>query len=139
VNRLGREVHSYNKDGAMRYEHAGAQPVYAHNSYGGPQADPPFTDPGWHVRGEMVKAAYGRRRDDDDFVHARALYRTVMNEAVRRRLVSNIAGHLGQGVEARVLTAAVRHWTSVDPALGTAVAAAVGVPQAGDAVIPDAA
>ena len=33
-------VHSYNKDGAMTYRHAGSQPVYAPNSYGGPQADP---------------------------------------------------------------------------------------------------
>ena len=33
-------VHSYNKDGQMTYHHAGAQPVYAPNSYGGPAADP---------------------------------------------------------------------------------------------------
>src|SRR5258705_8235953 len=33
-------VHSYNKDGAMTFRHAGNQPVYAPNSYGGPQADP---------------------------------------------------------------------------------------------------
>ena len=33
------EVHSYNKDGSMTYHHAGDQPVYAPNSYGGPQAD----------------------------------------------------------------------------------------------------
>ena len=33
-------VHSYNKDGQMTYRHAGAQPVYAPNSHGGPMADP---------------------------------------------------------------------------------------------------
>jgi catalase len=33
-------VHSYNKDAAMTYRHGGAQPIYAPNSYGGPQADP---------------------------------------------------------------------------------------------------
>ena len=34
------EVHSYNKDAAMTYRHAGAQPVYAPNSYGGPAGRP---------------------------------------------------------------------------------------------------
>src|SRR6185312_5612192 len=34
------ELYSYNKDGAMRYQHNGNQPTYAPNSYGGPQADP---------------------------------------------------------------------------------------------------
>src|SRR5471030_209223 len=33
INRPQNEVHTYNKDGAMRYEHAGAQPVYAPNSF----------------------------------------------------------------------------------------------------------
>lgn len=32
-------VHSYNKDGAMRYDNP-ADPVYAPNSHGGPVADP---------------------------------------------------------------------------------------------------
>jgi len=32
-------VHSYSKDGAMRIRNA-TDPVYAPNSYGGPQADP---------------------------------------------------------------------------------------------------
>ena len=40
INRPKNEVHSYNKDGAMRYQHAGSQPVYAPNSFGGPKADP---------------------------------------------------------------------------------------------------
>ena len=40
VNRPQCPVHSYNKDGAMTYHHAGDQPVYAPNSYGGPAADP---------------------------------------------------------------------------------------------------
>ncbi|MDX6645406.1 MAG: catalase [Miltoncostaeaceae bacterium] len=123
----------------MRYEHAGGQPMYAPNSYGGPRADARFQEPGCHVSGEMVRAAYSERRDDDDFVQARALYRTVMDEAARRRLVSNIAGHLRQGVEAKVLAAAVHYWTSVDAALGARVAVAVGRPPAGDAAVPDAA
>ena len=33
-------VHTYNKDGSMTYRHAGSQPVYAPNSYGGPAGRP---------------------------------------------------------------------------------------------------
>src|SRR3984885_13639497 len=39
VNRPPPPVHTYNRDGAMRYENP-ADPVYAPNSYGGPVADP---------------------------------------------------------------------------------------------------
>src|SRR5450631_3893138 len=34
------DVHSCNKDAQMTYRHSGAQPVYAPNSFGGPEADP---------------------------------------------------------------------------------------------------
>ena len=39
VNTPKSEVHSYSKDGAMRVTNV-SDPVYAPNSYGGPQADP---------------------------------------------------------------------------------------------------
>ena len=53
-------MHSYNKDGQMTFRHAGAQPVYAPNSYGGPQADPArAADLGWEVAsGELGRYAY---------------------------------------------------------------------------------
>jgi catalase len=64
VNRPRGEVHTYNKDGAMRYAHGGHQAVYVPNSYGGPQADPlRFADPGWLVEaGEIVRSAAASRR-----------------------------------------------------------------------------
>ena len=42
INQPRAAVDSYNKDGAMRFRHGGAQPVYAPNSFGGPAADPAF-------------------------------------------------------------------------------------------------
>ena len=45
------EVNSYNKDGAMRYHHNGNQPVYAPNSFGGPEADPELRRDGVGRRG----------------------------------------------------------------------------------------
>ena len=47
-------VHSYNKDGQMTYHHAGSQPVYAPNSYGGPAADP--------AKGDRDRLGRRRRR-----------------------------------------------------------------------------
>ena len=118
VNRPRSEVNSYNRDGAMRYSNP-PDPVYAPNSYGGPKADPGAAEPGWYTEGgEIVRAAYTRRRDDDDFIQPGTLYRQVLDEGARQRLASNIAGHLRQGVEPQILGRAVDYWTRVDPELG---------------------
>ena len=130
------KVHSYNKDGAMRYRHNGGQPVYAPNSSGGPRAHPRYQEPGWEVDGEIVRTAYTKRRDDDDFVQAGTLYRKVLDEAARTRLVTNIKNHLS-GIEApcgggraapcehSVLRRAIDYWAKVDADLGARVAASL--------------
>ena len=88
INAPKSPVHSYNKDGAMTYRHAGSQPVYAPNSYGGPQADPSKELPTWWVEaGEMGRYEYEPHADDDDFVQAGTLYRDVMNDIDRDHLV----------------------------------------------------
>jgi len=134
VNQPRTAVHSYNRDGAMRYRNP-ADPVYAPNSYGGPRADPQVMEPGWAVSGEMVRAAYTRRREDDDFGQPGSLYRKVLDEAARGRLAANIAGHLGAGVSQPVLARAIEYWRQVDPDLGARVATLTGAatPPAGAA------
>jgi catalase len=119
-------VHSYSKDGVMRTQNV-TDPVYAPNSYGGPQADPSRTDDAglWAADGEMVRAAYTPRADDDDFVQARTQVREVLDEDARERLVSNIAGHLADGVSDKVLERAIEYWKSVDEELGARVQASV--------------
>jgi catalase len=129
-------VHSYNKDGAMRYRYGDGRAIHAPNSYGGPAADPRFREPGWHVGGEIVRTAYTKRRDDDDFVQAGTLYRKVLDDGAKARLVASVANHLS-GIEApcgggraapcehAVLRRALDYWTKVDSALGTRVAASV--------------
>jgi catalase len=130
-------VHSYNKDGSMRYRHDGDRPVYAPNSFGGPKASPRYQEPGWSVDGEIVRTAYSRRRDDDDFGQAGSMYRKVLDEAARERLVANISNHLS-GIEApcgggraapchdSVVWRAIEYCTRVDDDLGTRVAARLG-------------
>jgi len=125
VNRPRSAVNSYNRDGSMRYSNP-ADPVYAPNSFGGPVADSAFAEPGWAVDGEIMRAAYTKRRDDDDFGQAGTLYRKVMDDAARERLVTNISNHLKAGVHGDVLKRAIEYWRLVDNDLGTRVARSMG-------------
>ncbi|WP_099827506.1 catalase [Oceaniglobus indicus] len=122
VNRPKSPVHSYSKDGAMRVQNV-SDPVYAPNSYGGPAADPSRTDDAglWYADGDMVRRAYTLRKDDDDWGQAGTLVRDVMDDAARDRLVSNIVGHLKDGVSEKVLTRAFEYWRNVDKTLGERV------------------
>jgi catalase len=120
-------VHSYNKDGAMTYRHAGSQPVYAPNSYGGPRADASTELPTWWVEAaEIGRYAYEKHADDDDYVQPRALYRDVMGQADRDHLVTNIVAHASDGVSADVRARVVDYWTNVDAELGARVATGLG-------------
>jgi catalase len=126
INRPVAEVHSYNKDGAMRYHHSGNQPVYAPNSHGGPAADPSLGEVGWWTEaGEMVRAAYTLRRDDDDFGQPGTLYRNVLSKTEREHLASNIVGHATNEVTAPVQERVIAYWTNVDADLGARVAAGI--------------
>ncbi|MGH3505076.1 MAG: catalase [Nocardioidaceae bacterium] len=119
-------VHSYSKDGAMRYNKV-SDPVYAPNSKGGPQADTEhFGEPaGWETSGAMVHSAYTKRRDDDDFGQPGTLVREVMDDAARARLVSNVAGHLSAGVTEPVLQRAFEYWRNIDKDIGDRIEKAV--------------
>lgn len=102
-------------------------PVYAPNSYGGPQADPSKTDDGglWYADGDMVRAAYSLHAEDDDWGQAGTLVRDVLDDAGRDRLVQNIVGHLLNGVSDLVLGRAFEYWRNVDADLGDKIEAGV--------------
>ncbi|PSJ17479.1 catalase [Nitrosomonas supralitoralis] len=119
VNRPTVPVHSYSKDGAMRVQNV-SDPVYAPNSKGGPKANGtryPETAI-WEAGGEFIRAAYTLRKDDDDFGQAGTLVRKVMNDEQRQRLVSNVVGHLKDGVSAPVLQRAFEYWRNIDREIG---------------------
>ncbi len=126
VNRPKSPVHSYSKDGAMRVENV-SDPVYAPNSKGGPQADGKRY-PGveiWAADGDMVRAAYSLRKDDDDFGQPGTLVREVMDDDARTRLVSNVVGHLKAGVSKPVLKRALEYWRNIDKDIGDRIAKGV--------------
>lgn len=119
VNKPKCPVHSYSKDGAMRIENV-SDPVYAPNSKGGPHADSTKNPEVavWEASGSFVREAYTLRKDDNDFVQAGTLVRNVMDDAARARLVSNVVGHLKDGVTEPVLKRAVEYWRNIDQQIG---------------------
>ncbi len=112
------DVHSYSRAGHMRTQNA-VDPVYAPNSYGGPAAQPQVGgEATWYADGDMVRQAYTLREDDDDWSQAGALVREVMDDAQRDRFVSNVSGHLADGVSEKVLVRAFEYWKNVDQKIG---------------------
>jgi catalase len=103
-----------------------SDPVYAPNSKGGPKADTEHHRPDyWYADGDMVRSAYTLREDDDDWGQAGTLVREVLDDAARERLVSNVVGHLLDGVTEPVLQRAFAYWRNVDKSLGDRVEAGV--------------
>ncbi|MER5767715.1 catalase [Streptomyces sp. NPDC001985] len=123
-NRPHSGVNSYSKDGPMRYFPSNASMPYAPNSFGGPAADVDrYGEPaGWASAGEMVRHAYTLHSEDDDWGQAGTLVRQVMDDAARERLVSNVAGHLSQGVSGPVLERAFQYWRNIDRETGDRIA-----------------
>lgn len=130
VNAPVAPVHSYSKDGAMRYTKV-SDPVYAPNSKGGPQADVArYGQPaGWHTDGDMVRTAYTLREDDDDWGQAGTMVREVLDDDARARLTDNVVGHLLNGVSEPVLLRAFDYWRNVDKDLGDRIESGVRAKQ----------
>jgi catalase len=128
INAPKSPVHSYNKDASMTYRHSGNQPVYAPNSFGGPQADPERgSDLFWHVpEGELGRYAYEKHAEDDDFGQPGTMYREVMSDADREHLVQNIVTHASDEVTPEMQARVVAYWSNVDADLGARVAAGLG-------------
>ena len=135
INRPRVSVRNYNQDGAMRYLHNRVKRGYAPNSYGGPKAEPGAAEPSWAVEaGELGRYAYEAHADDDDFVQAGVLWRDVLGDADRTRLVANVVDHLGRPeVSSSVLLRSVTYWRQVEPALGAAVSLGLGLEPLTDA------
>lgn len=126
VNEPRCPFHSYSKDGAMRVRPV-TDPVYAPNSKGGPSANPERNpeDAVWAAEGNMVRNAYTKHAEDDDYTQPRTMINEVMDDAARDRLVNNIVTHLCDGVSDEVLERAFEYWTNIDGDIGRRVEAGV--------------
>jgi catalase len=121
VNAPVMPVHTYSMDGVMRVVNR-TGPVYFPNSKGGPRADPgKYRQASWYTDGELVRTAYVKHAQDDDWGQAGTLVRDVLDDAARDRLVGNIVGILLNGVTEPVLERAFWYLGNVDKSLGERV------------------
>ncbi len=118
VNKPIVDVHSYNFEGNMWYDHTGNRSTYVPNSFGDSWSDEEGTvDESWDSDGELVRQAYTLREDDGDFVQPGILVREVMDDAERDDLVETVTGALETVVEP-VLSNAIQYWKNVDENIG---------------------
>jgi len=112
LERDHRHDHGSRLKGHTRDRPAPIQVLHAHRQPEARQVD------------SAVHAAYALHRDDD-FGQAGTLVREVLDDPARERLVSNVAGHLFDGVTEPVLQRAFEYWKNIDKDTGDKIEKAV--------------
>ncbi|MGH7212424.1 MAG: catalase, partial [Acetobacteraceae bacterium] len=125
VNQPKVPVHTYYRDGTMRYgdNHGGAV-NYEPNSRGGPVEDHRFREPPLPISGDADR--YNHREGNDDYGQVGALFR-LMGKDAQARLMDNIARHMGDKVPEEIMRRQIAHFAKADPAYGAGVAQRLGL------------
>ena len=124
VNRPRCPVHTYHRDGLMRFDgNQGGAVNYEPNRFGGPVEDPGFKEPPLRISGDADR--YDHRAGNDDYSQAGNLFRLINGEQ-QMRLMDNIARAM-QGVPKEIVRRQVAHFHRADPAYGAGVSRRVGV------------
>ena len=124
VNRPRCPVHSYHRNGLMRFDGNGGGAVhYEPNHFGGPVEAPRFKEPPLPLDGDADR--HDHREGNDDHLQAGNLFR-LLDQAQRSRLLDTIAGAL-QGVPEEIVLRQLDHFRQADPAYGEGVAQRLGV------------
>jgi catalase len=124
VNKPQCPFHTYNRDGAMRFDgNSGASVNYEPNSFGGPTQDPAFRERPRPVSGTVDR--HNHRLDADYYTQPGNLFRLMKPDA-RERLIGNIAASLKLTPQ-RIQELQVQHFFQADPAYGAGVANALGL------------
>ena len=119
VNRPKCPVHSYHRDGAMRFDDNGKGAVnYEPNSFGGPIEDKSFKEPPLKISGDADR--YDHRLGNDDYTQPGNLFR-LMPEAQKSALMDNIVASMA-GVPEDIVRRQIAHFLRADPAYGIGVA-----------------
>ena len=130
---------NYQRDGQMQVSaNGGAAPNYAPNSFDDVVADPAYREPAQPLDDAMA-AWYDRNApgEDDHYTQPGILYRSVLSEGERDRLVVNIATSMaGIAGEKRelIVNRQLCHFFRADIGLGMAVAQKLGVSIGAEAV-----
>ncbi|MBB4267393.1 catalase [Roseospira visakhapatnamensis] len=119
VNAARCPVHTYQRDGAMRFDGNGGGSVnYEPNSAGGPVEDPSVKDPPQAIG--AVADRFDHRDGNDDYTQAGDLFR-LMDAEQQERLMDTIAGLLA-GVPGEIAERQLAHFHKADPAYGGGIA-----------------
>jgi catalase len=117
-------VHTYNRDGAMRFDdNGGPGPNYEPNSFGGPVGDHKYVERRYSTSGEVGR--YNHREGNDDYTQAGDLFR-LMKPDEKARLIANLVGHMSS-VPERIQRLQISHFMKADPAYGRGVAEGLGL------------
>lgn len=95
-------------------DNQGGAPNYHPNSFHGPEEKPSAIEVKYKVAADVDRY---NSADDDNFTQPGEFWRKVLDDAARKRLVSNIAGHL-KDAKQFIQERAVRNFGQVDPDFG---------------------
>jgi len=124
VNRPRSQVHTYHRDGNMRFDgNYGGAVAYEPNSLGGPVEDVGFKEPPLKIHGDADR--YDHRSGNDDYMQPAALFRLMTSEQ-KQALFANTAAAM-TGVPEAIVRRWVGHCMRADPDYGLGVARAVGL------------
>ena len=124
VNKPQCPVHTYTRDGAMRFDgNSGSAPNYEPNSFGGPAEDPAYRERPRTITGSVDR--HNHRLDGDYYSQPGKLFRLMKPDA-RERLIGNIVASM-KSVPQHIQKLQVRHFHKADPAYGTGVAKGLGL------------
>jgi catalase len=124
VNKPRCPVHSYHRDGFMRFDgNYGKAVNYEPNSFGGPVEDPSVKEPALKISGDADR--YDHREGNDDYTQAGNLFR-LMKPEQKSQLIQNIVNAM-KTVPKEIQERQVRHFYKADPAYGEGVAKGLGL------------
>lgn len=120
------DSNNYHQDGFMRMDdNNGAGPNYEPNSFGGPVEQPEVKQPPLSISGDADRYAAAERVDN--FKQPGDLFREVMDDEERERLISNIVGDMKGVSEEAIQIRQIEHFFKADPEYGRGVAEGLGI------------
>jgi catalase len=127
VNQPKVPVSNYGRGGSMRYTIDEPGPTYEPNSLNGPQEDPSLKEDayGYEISGRAARWNH-RDVDEDYYSQAGILFRDVMTEEERERLIDNLVDHM-RVVPSEIQLRQIRHFFLADPTYGEGVARGLGL------------
>jgi catalase len=124
VNKPRCPVHTYHRDGFMRFDgNYGKAVNYEPNSFGGPVENPNVKEPPLKISGDADR--YDHREGNDDYTQAGNLFR-LMKPEQKSQLIQNIVNAM-KTVPKETQERQIRHFYKADPAYGEGVAKGLGL------------